>query len=353
MIYLCVFLLLLFFSLVEIHYPGKKKIAYIYFYVVIWLFLFFFVGFRTVGFDYDNYKYAFKYLSTSYWVDNAEYLKYELLYSYLNYFLCDYTVLIAVLSCFILVAVFIFIYKYSSLPFFSLFLFSGLFLYTFTMGQYRQMTAISVVLLGLVFYHKRIVLLLCIFIACLFHTSAIIAFAYLFIPNKLYSKRVYLILIALAFISNLTLGPFFFSMIGSFPPYIADKLEMYASWETTILGFNAVTIFRLLIIYLLVKYGHSMKGYLLNDVFVNSYILSVLIYIALGFLPSLAGRGTLYLMVTELVLGANLLYTFRNKLRVIFFVIYILLIAARELSFFKEWGGDYIPYKNILITNIL
>lgn len=336
---------LLSFYEIYIRYPNRtyKNIVC----VIIFLVFFSILAFRECGFDYSNYQYYFKWLNSSYWKNNAEVLQVEGGYALLNYFSSSYRMVIIIMAFITCFFVFIFLYKTSPFPVFSLFLMLGSFYYPMMMGQYRQAMAVGICLFALLF-KKKCVFILFVFIAMQFHMSSILMFIILFLPKKIYKLKYYIIFFALALFSNLFIKDLFLTNINLLPDFIMRKLEYYSKTEAgLVLGINMAMLLRLTTFVLFYYNMKNISSHRNGILFFNIYFVALLIYLGLGFLPQLGGRGSLYFYFIEIVLAAILINrTSKHKL---FYTTYFLFIAIhRQLSFFSEWSSDYIPYKHCL-----
>lgn len=327
---------------------NKDKCFHYSVYILVLLFLIVFVGFREIGFDYDNYKYYYDRLS-DFWIDNADVLMVEKGYAFLNHILPSYRVLLVVMATITLSLQLLFIYKYSPAPFASILFYIGAFLLTSTMGQYRQALAIAIVIWAFTKYNNKLIFITLLTMACIFHVSALLAILVLVIPKRICQPKIYAILFVASVVVNLTAGTLFVSTIEYMPQFIAEKLNIYSLQEKgTILGFNAAMLLRL-IIFLIFYYNRDViKSYRYGELFFNLYFVSIIIYMGLGFLPQLAGRGAIYFYFMELLLAGMLVKIPRRG------IVYLAFFAAisiyRQLSLFSEWSGDYIPYRNELFA---
>lgn len=344
---LCIAILSLFDSFRN-NIQNKDKCFHYSVYILVLLFLIVFVGFREMGFDYDNYRYYYDRLS-DFWIDNADVLRVEKGYAFLNHILPSYRVLLVVMATITLSLQLLFIYKYSPAPFASILFYIGAFLLTSTMGQYRQALAIAIVIWAFTKYNNKLIFITLITMACIFHVSALLAILVLVIPKHICQPKIYAILFVASVVVNLTAGTLFVSTIEYMPQFIAEKLNIYSLQEKgTILGFNAAMLLRL-IIFLIFYYNRDViKSYRYGELFFNLYFVSIIIYMGLGFLPQLAGRGAIYFYFMELLLAGMLVKIPRRG------IVYLAFFAAisiyRQLSLFSEWSGDYIPYRNELFA---
>lgn len=350
--YLRLALLLGAFALLDVYYKRWNVHQKLYLYSLLIFSLFIIVGYRECGFDYDNYGYYFRILNSDAWKNNSSVLGVETGYAYLNYICDSYREVLVVMAGLTVGLYSYFIYKYSPLPFFSLFLLLGAFVYPTLMGQYRQALAIGLIVLAASYRDKKIIFFSLLCFAALFHISSLLAILLLFLPSKLYPKRIYIILLIIALLSNLLLGVVFTQYINSFPSFIAQKLGVYSdSEEGLTVGLNIAMLLRVSVFLLFWNKKESILQFKYGGYFLNIYFLSLLIYLGLGFLPQLGGRGSIYFYFFELILAPMLIvkeYKKRTKMLLAFFFLSISLY--RQFSFFAQWSGDYIPYKSNLYS---
>lgn len=331
-------------------FPIRKNYKHIkwFTFIIIVFFLILFVGFRDCGFDYDNYKYYYKWFNDA-WINNSEVFGTEKGYAFLNHVLPSFRAVFVVMALITLPLQLFFLYKYSPAPFASLLFYIGVFLYASAMGQYRQSLALAIVIWAFINYKHKVRFALLVAIACLFHVSALIALLVLFMPKHLCSLKTYVLLFMLALIINLTAGSLFISMFGYLTPFIADKLEMYSIQEAGMnLGFNRTMLLRIIIFSLFYVNRETISKYKHGEVFFNLYFVSLLMYMGLGFLPQLAGRGSIYFSYMELVLAGMLVCIPRKG--IVYFLFFLTICIWRQASFFSSWSQDFIPYKNELLS---
>lgn len=330
------------------YWPNKENNFHLYLYCTVILILIIFVGFREVGFDYDNYRFYYDRLS-HFWIDNSEVLRVEKGYAFLNHIFPSYRALLLVMAAVTVSSQLLFIYKYSPAPFASVLFYAGAFLLSSTMGQYRQALAIAIAIWAFIFYNKRILFAVLITAACIFHISALLVIVVLFMPKHICQPRTYILFFTAAIIVNLTAGTVFMSIIEYMPPFIADKLGIYSSQEAGLsYGFNLAMLLRIIIFLIFYKNKEVIASYKYGEVFFNIYFVSMLVYMGLGFLPQLAGRGAIYFYFIELVLAGMIVRIPRRG------IVYLAFFAAisiyRQLNIFTDWTTDYVPYRNELFS---
>lgn len=325
----------------------NKALKFLIFTSVVFFFVLF-VGFRDCGFDYDNYRYYHKWLG-SFWQNNREIFGMEIGYAYLNHILPSFRAVFVVMALVTIPLQLYFLYRYSPAPFASLLFYIGVFLYASTMGQYRQALALAIVIWAFTNYQNKIKFSLLIIVASLFHISALIALLVLVMPKRLCKLKTYILLFILALVINLTAGSLFISWFGNLTPFIADKLETYSiEGEGMNTGFDRTMLLRIILFIVFYINRKSISRYEYGDLFFNLYFVSMLMYMGFGFLPQLAGRGSIYFSFMELLLSGMLVKIPRSG--IVYFCFFVVICVWRQLSFFKVWGQDFIPYKNELFS---
>lgn len=326
----------------------QNKNAKLFTFIIVTFFFVLFVGYRDCGFDYDNYRYYYKWFNDA-WLNNSEVFGVEKGYAFLNHILPSFRAVFLVMALFTISLQLFFLYKYSPAPFASLLFYIGVFLYASAMGQYRQSLALAIVIWAFVNYEHKIKFLVLIALACLFHMSALIALLILFMPKHICKLKTYIILFALALVINLTAGSLFMSWFGNLTPFIADKLETYSIEEAGMnVGFNRTMLLRIIIFVLFYINRKVISQYKFGDLFFNLYFVSILMYMGFGFLPQLAGRGSIYFSYMELILAGILVCIPRKG--IMYFGFFLLICVWRQISFFNAWSQDFIPYKNELFS---
>lgn len=312
-------------------------------YVSIALLFFIIAGFRLCGFDYENYHEIYLTIrDTTFDIEPG--------YALLNRLAPNYEFVIATMSLLILWIQFRFIWRYSYLPILTIFFYLGLYMYPSTMGQFRQFMAVGIVIWAYMSRERRWRFFLLIALGMLFHYSAILGVAVLWVPTKLGKLRFYVLLFFLALLISITAQTAYMAFIKQLPEYVSSKLATYASLETTALGLNTAVLIRAFLFFSCYYYKDKLLELPHAGLMINIYFLSLFMYTALGFAPQVAVRGSIYFSFFELILSTNLIYTLRGLERGIFWVIFVGFSIYRQLTFFSSWTEDYIPYNNWLFN---
>lgn len=343
--YFIIYSFLLFSSFGEAFLKLNKTLR-VYAFFIFSIFIFFFLGLRQCGFDYENYYHYFQALNSEYWKSNAEFLGAESGYAYLNFILGDYRLLLLVMAALTVLLQFVFIFKYSPIPFFTLYLYFSVVFYSFAMGQYRQALAVAFVLWAFVEKDKnKYLFLVFILLASLFHTSALLGLFAFVIPNRIISFKWYFFLLLIALCSSLFFGEIFYSYTDMLPSVLEKKTSFYGEVENgKHLGLNMAMLLRLSFFFLFFYERKYIMEYPLGPYFLNLYFVSLLIYLGLGFFPQLAGRGSAYFYFFEFFMPTFLVFKTTKKKKYLYFILFVLLGLYRQITFFHEWQDDYIPY---------
>jgi len=352
-IYILIAIFVGLFSMVEIFNLASKEAnnkIHKLFFAFFTIFSIIFVGFRECGFDYDSYANLFEDFMMPGWKENADINKIEYGYAFINHLLGNYNLVLFTMALVTIVIQFVFIYKYSPYPFLTIFLLLGVMLYPSIMGQYRQALAIGIVLWTFVDRKNKIKFLMLIFIASLFHATALICLLVYVLPEKYFKSRYYFIALLIGLIMNFGLKSYVLSISTLLPALMSDKIDIYSSAEDFVLGLNMAMIVRLVVIILFLVNKKKVESHPNGALFFNIYFLSVFIYLALGALPQIALRGGVYFYFMEFILVSILIYQSKAFMRYVYLLFFIALSIWRQVGFFVEWTDDYIPYVNLLFS---
>lgn len=242
--------------------------------------------------------------------------------------------------------------------------------YCYSIGDiiaWRQAFAISIVLFSVFFIVKRqfYFFLLCIFIAILFHRSAIICLILYYLYSVNLSKRSMMII----FLSSMLLGLFLFNIKAlHFNIPFLGEMEVFSSYQDKLDAYNEIGQ---------VTYGQvdsnlsNILGYLRKAIFVIPMIFLVkkedivtyrllsfsiigsAIYFILGAIATDFKRIGGYFDIFDVILIPTILYGIRNtKVRYIMIFIYaIFMFLKLYISLFNFWD-IYDPFITIFDFNI-
>ncbi|WP_419876219.1 EpsG family protein [Candidatus Pristimantibacillus sp. PTI5] len=180
----------------------------------------------------------------------------------IQYFTMNNQAILIVTSLIIISSVFLLIYKYSVSLFFSVYLFITLAFYYNSMNIIRQYIAIAILTysLSLVKKRKLVPFIIVVFLASLFHSSALIfSIVYLF-PLIKFSNRIVLIAIFTSGICTLFLSPLMEWVLMKVPQYQMHMSYMDSNEVASL--FKTLILLSILLIGLAVKYHESQNSLL-------------------------------------------------------------------------------------------
>lgn len=352
-------------SLLEVVGFRKDQMKYVRWGIL--TFLFIFIGFRfNTGADW--YLYIKEFLSIS--ANGKDIMGWEpgfvALNSIVSILFGNYYVIQVLASFFLLYAVNKTYTKYSSYPILSISLFVIIFLAGIMMAQVRQSIALSIILLGTqyIFEKKFYRYLGVVFMACLFHISAVVALPLYFLNRRINKYTVLVLMLfplVFYFYPNIVID-----LIDVFSPYLPERLsalvEVYkdsffarkAEFGTGL--YFIATIFIYIITVLLVDYKEK------NYFYVNTLMVLVII-LGLSNVVSIIGRFSSYYYSYAIIAIISLLdikykpfsksvtnlfiYNF-----IFFFFLFrlIVVLTQTQISPLTGRAGNYgyVPYYNLI-----
>ncbi|MHB8206513.1 EpsG family protein [Mucilaginibacter sp.] len=358
MIYYLIFIALLLTSFFELYYKESRRVEITIFYYVAVVFLIFFAGFREVGFDYANYHDIFDTVNFSNYSENTIEVGFASLVEFIHFINLPFSFflfLVALLSIGLKGA---FIKKYSPYYFFSLLIYFTVNFLLSDMGQIRHGLAMSIVLLSFydIFNKNKKGFFIKVFIAYLFHSSAIIVLPAYFIAN-IKKVTIWHIVIPLLF-----LIPFLFIDIKSelvqlaiyLPSQIQSKVAYYTTSEEfgEQLGFNMTMVLRIMIIGGMLYYykegEQKIKYY--RQIFLL-YIYGTILFMLFNSIAEMAIRFSNYFKILEFIILPMLVTLGKSLTEKHVIITFIVLYAAwsiYKMIFDPITSIQYLPYKNVL-----
>jgi len=350
-IYLIIFSLIAFFSLIEL-FVSKQSIKPLFWFSILGLVLF--VGLRgeEVGFDYSVYKQAFAEYDSIHLMEPGYVLLNKLIAPFGSFSLLLFIMALGAISM-----KSFFISRYSP------YIFTGLLVYFSTamlindMGQIRFGMAISFALLSFNSAIKEHKWRMWIFwgLALMFHYSAVIVLPALLLRNYRFSPRqlIGLLIIGFSFFA-LNINSILLSIAPFLPAHVAFKIQFYTFYTDTFgekLGLNISLLLRFLILGLFFYYKDSFKSEKTANVFFNLYFFGIFIYLIFNGNAEFAIRTSGYFKILELVILP--IFIQLGKTRVDKLIIWTLVVAYAFYSLGKilfdiDFGGAYLDYTNIL-----
>ena len=304
-----------------------------------------FAGLRghTVGADTALYLDALNYYAS---FDKGSILSAEMIYPYdfePGYFLftklCAFfgigqTAFLFIVAVLIYLPLFVFLRGRSSNPFLSICIYFAFF-YCYSLGIFRQMIAMSMVLVALMLAERRnpIGFLLVVLFAATFHTTALIALPFYFLHRVNPGKLVYFVFPAIGFF--LIFGRFFAELAVELFPRYENYLDVLGGSQG--LSGYLMQLFYVGILILCLPYAKKIKGDFRRTVAVNAVIIASLLQ-AVSYSFIILGRATPYYSIFLLFLVPDLIafYT-RGKAKLLlslaayaFFIAYFYVSTVGE-----------------------
>ncbi len=231
----------------------------------------------------------------------------------------------------------------------------------FDINGIRQGLAIGILFLTINFNQKRQFLNFSILVVCasLFHYTAIVYLPFYFISTLKFSpKKVFfivtLIFLLAFFIEGFLINSVFGRLISTY-----ENLQHYNYYvdnsDTPVVDkFGLAVISRLIILFVFVVNSHKLKiNDTLKNLLLNSYIISILIFLLLSFNQDFANRLSYYFRFVEVILVPLIVYFENNRFKKIIYIIFFFLIyflSFVRIMIIKDNG--LLPYNNTLINFI-
>ncbi len=307
-----------------------------------------FVGLRfNVGTDYQNYIREYNTISQISW-EELPTLRMELLvatlFKILSYVLWDARLIFVVLGFLALYPIYkankLYEYKYLA---YSVLIYCVLFL-PFSLNGMRQGVAMSFILLSMTYLmkEKKILGIVCLILACLFHTSALIVAPYLLLLLIKKFKKIKLSKIYIALTAVISFAVLFFLNDWLMNNGIDKYSYMLGSIETDNIALSGNVILHLAIIPIMLLSEKNET----NDIY-KSMILSGIIFMIVGTAAQYLSRFSLYyLMPCIILIPRSIQYIKKDNLRLL---VKGLLFAYLIMFFYlqySKWGAhEILPYQ--------
>jgi hypothetical protein len=296
-------------------------------------------------------------------VENPFYLlAFEPGFYYLNYIVAsvsnNYTIVL-VLQSIIIYSLHYFIFrKYSRQPFISLMIWFGFYMGSIFFVRFN--VAVALTLFSFIFIEERKFwkFFICVFIAFLFHRSAILFIPAYFLYNKMFTRKQILLTMFLSFFLSAIFG-IALNFLGQINlGIISEKALAYAETgsdyaeEPTRSAFQIMLVgssYRILILLLIVGYFYDL--YRENTTFrglFNLYFIGMCIFVIITPVSVSVARMAQYYEYFQFLLIPFLIMSFkyrsnRNLALLCVFLFYFMRLRS-NVSFYEEL---YVPYKSI------
>jgi hypothetical protein len=226
------------------------------------------------------------------------------------------------------------------------------------LGSNRQLIALAICLYSIqyVITKKPIKFAALIFIAFLFHTTAIIFSVYYFLNRDFKKHHVYIVLILAFIIGNTNIPNLLFSGLGNLLGGASEsKAQFYT--EKDVLGDSSLSFVGLIrrLLYFVIfylSYDKLIDKLKIYKLIFNGFLFGLVFYFLFAnSLLILVNRGSIYFNVMEAFLIASLLYLFKtNKDRMI--VVFIIFLYSFYIFFqsISVYSDLFLPYKGLFIN---
>lgn len=320
-----------------------------------WLFysltilLIIFAGIRHNGFDWINYNTIFEGIKNK--TENfsgTTFIEYG--FQYLTLLSPNYRCLVFLSAAISIWMTLSAIYKLStnSLPILGLLIFYTTFCMPTYMGQIRQGIAMGFVIWAYwyLWTGRKVPCFWLIIAGSMFHMTALIAL-FVFLPIKReYSIKVYIVGLAGAFIASKLALQIVGIILRMTSSSMGDKILYYAMTENEELGISSTILIRIVTLLLVVYLNQGSNKQI--SFLSNIYFIGIALYLLLGFAPQLAGRGTYYFSIMEMILVPYIAKCLIRN-RAIYITAYFGIIGLSVYRFMAFFSNSYnyscyIPY---------
>ncbi len=329
-----------------------KKRGDIYF-LIVSLIIIFIAAFRDgIGYDFNSYREIHHKINILGFGANA--VGVEFGYYLLNIIGKSDFAIVIFLSALIGVTVKILIInKYSEDKWMSLMVyFTGIFI-MFDMGAIRQGIAMAIALVSLKYILDKdlIKFLITILLASLFHLSILLFIPLYFLNSKELNRRsIYLITLISLLISLINFNSLAMSISNYLPNFVATKLQYYLSIDS-----GNITISLIKRVVFLVIFVEFYKRKNIKDkialLFLNAYILSVILMGTLSTIDILGGRGAMNLYIMQMFIFSTIMVRLNGKRLKILMLGVIVILSINSMMGPINHGNNsnqqYTPYKSI------
>lgn len=338
-----------------------KKRQFVYLMLVTIPVLTVFAGTRLVGFDYESYLEHFEEVPpiTEYVRTNLSFeVGYELFISICKFFSSSFHVFLLIFSFLSLYLVAALCYIYSPYPVLSFYMFFAFSYFTQVMGQIRQPIAIAITLLPLIplfLNHRKYIACLWIIVSgILFHKSLFFLLIFLFIRDKLLSRKIIFIMLGISFIFYFVMPLVVKDVLKLLPSdmFLYSAIDAYLGYRSISITFTMGMVERLALILILFYCGFKYKIYKQNQtfrLFTNMYFVGVCLYFTfISVSAEFASRGTQALTYALFLAMPILLNYVPQRMKYLIFGIILAWGLYLSFSFMGEEPDIYIPYKSII-----
>jgi len=301
--------------------------------------------------DWEPYKLFFTLQSYEEFFSSE--LKFEIGYVYLNRISLliseDYSLFLIIHAAIFFILLTLGLKKYTIYPTLALFIYISIF-YGMT-GSNRQLLAVCIGFYGTTFLLKNNwkKFLLCVFIAFLFHNSALLLLIYLLLNREFKRYQIIVFLIVCFIIGSTNLPTILFSYTAGLNELAAEKVDLYDNSSADEIKGSVIGLikrFFLVTIFLYVK--PLLEKKIINSAIVlNGFMISIGFFFLFKSVSIVGGRGLLYFNIMEPLLMVYLLQLVPKNLRFSLLLLYSIICILYFFQSFNIYPELFIPYKSI------
>lgn len=303
----------------EIHSVDENNKNKKYF-IFVTLFMIILVGYRDFSVGIDTYGYYKMYIKSANLdfnyvlrddVKEKGYLFIQILFNKLGIGFLGFNIFYAVFNFYIISLL---IYKYSKMPWLSYFLYFCFSFYILSFTMIRQTLAMSIVILAIMQDKKDgiwsfLKFVLFVYIAYMFHSSAIITMPLWFVRRLKFNKNLAIIIFVVAFVAFVFKSKFA-SYVINFAAEISEKYESYGNVKT---GNAGVLLYMMMIVSVI--FGYMLKSFLFekdNAFFFHCLCIMIILF------PAIQGGNAImriyyYFYIFMIVYIPNMLESIRKE----------------------------------------
>ena len=358
MFYYYYFIFLLFLVILS-EYNFSKNVKFIFTSITIFSFIIIGGGRYEVGADWSSYKDIFNKIDEINLLLNGK----EYLFLFLNLLFSkigigyNFFVFIIFLGAFI--SKYLSISRFTfNIPFALLIYFLTLFIF-FDINGIRQGLSIGILFLSITPNYKRqfIKFSILVFCASLLHYTAIVYLPFYFISTfKIYPKKLFFIVI-LIFLSSFFIEKFLINSVFGKLITAYENLQRYNYYvnntETPVVDkFGLAVLNRLIILFLIIRNSNNIKiNESLKNLLVNSYLISILLFLLLSFNQDFANRLSYYFKFVEIIL-IPLIVHFEKRIfkKYLYLFVFVLIYFLSFLRIMMIQDNELLPYNNSVLN---
>lgn len=253
------------------------------------------------------------------------------------------TVFLFTIAILTYIPVCVFIYRYSEEPLISVYTYFAFSCFTYSLGIFRQMMAISIILLGIQYIEKRELIryMIVIGIAMLFHTTAIIMLPFYWIAQIRFKHRLYIFFI-LECALLLTSRAVILIAVKVFPKYagyVGGQYDKQGGSYLLLIVYNLIIV----VAYFMAIREKNEKDKWMHISFCATGCATLLL--VLGYAMGIFGRIVPYYSIFLLILIPKIVNDYYGKNRIVICVLVTVCLIA--MFYILNKSSIIVPYRTI------